>query len=140
MDNWVNPTGVTGALMTHIGNQVALLRAAAELSQDDLAERSGVHRNTINKLERHVAPTIQLDKLEALAKALGVTVDDLIVMDIPTDEETEQSLRAFLATPLGADVSDAEKAALRKHRWTGKPTNKSWFYLLEADRASRGEK
>ena len=51
-------------------------RAAMDLSQQDLADRVGVSRQTINAIEKgDYNPTIQLCK--SICKALGKTLDEL---------------------------------------------------------------
>ncbi len=51
-------------------------RAALDLSQQQLAERVGVSRQTINAIEKgDYNPTIRL--CTAICKALGKTLDDL---------------------------------------------------------------
>ena len=51
-------------------------RAALDLSQQDLAERVGVSRQTINAIEKgDYNPTIQLCK--SICKVLGKTLDEL---------------------------------------------------------------
>ena len=51
-------------------------RAALDLSQQDLADRVGVSRQTINAIEKgDYNPTINLCR--AICKVLGKTLDDL---------------------------------------------------------------
>ncbi|MGN0431977.1 MAG: helix-turn-helix transcriptional regulator [Lachnospiraceae bacterium] len=51
-------------------------RAAMDLSQQELADRVGVSRQTINAIEKgDYNPTIQLCK--SICKALGKTLDEL---------------------------------------------------------------
>lgn len=52
------------------------LRTNAGLSQDDLAELVGVSQPTISRWEDGTM-TPNTDKLRSLAKALGVTIEDL---------------------------------------------------------------
>lgn len=53
-------------------------RAKARLSQAELAERSGVSRPTISRIER-AAGDIGIEVVERIADALGVTVASLFV-------------------------------------------------------------
>jgi transcriptional regulator with XRE-family HTH domain len=59
------------------GKRIRGFRVDAGLTQLELKQASGVHENTIARLERgeHTATTPVLKKL---AKALGVTLDDLV--------------------------------------------------------------
>lgn len=64
--------------MSSIGKTVRRLRRMNSLSQGRLAKKSRVSLNTIVKLEigENTNPTI--DTLQAIAKALGVSVHKLI--------------------------------------------------------------
>lgn len=58
--------------MTYI--MLQKLREEQKLSQEELAEISGVSRTTISLLETNKATTVKLATLQKLAKALGVSV------------------------------------------------------------------
>jgi len=59
-----------------------LLRQASGLSQEQLADRAGLDRNYVGKLEREEnSPTV--DTLESLALALQVDVERLVRRDRP---------------------------------------------------------
>ena len=47
------------------------------LSQRDVAERSGLHRNSIRKIESGITREIAEENANALAAVLGVSVEDL---------------------------------------------------------------
>lgn len=64
-------------VLAHVSDNVRRFRAAANLSQAVLADRSGVSRRTIVKLEAGEA-NISLMGLDHLANALGVTFVDLV--------------------------------------------------------------
>lgn len=55
------------------------LRAAKGWSQNELAERSGVRRVTISRIENDQTSGIEFDTLERLGKALGCDPAFLIV-------------------------------------------------------------
>jgi transcriptional regulator with XRE-family HTH domain len=61
---------------TAFGRRVRELRMAREMSQEELAERSGLHRTYISSLERGQR-NVGLDNVHALAQALGVHPGDL---------------------------------------------------------------
>lgn len=53
------------------------LRSARGWSQERLAERAGVHRNYLGGIERRER-NVGLDNIESIARALGVTVSELL--------------------------------------------------------------
>jgi len=55
-------------------------RAALALSQEELAERAGVHRTYIGMIER-AEKNITLGNIEKIAKALNVPLDKLMKLD-----------------------------------------------------------
>ena len=58
------------------GARIAELRKQLNISQEELAERCGVHRTYIGSIERgEKSPT--LNTLEKFAKGLGVSLVDL---------------------------------------------------------------
>lgn len=67
----------TSDVLAHVGANLRHHRGVAGLSQAALAERSGVSRRTIIKLEAGEA-NISLSGLDRLAEALGVTFVDLV--------------------------------------------------------------
>ena len=70
------PAGYRGSAA--LGRQVAQARAMAGMTQTQLAEKSGLRQETVNRIERGAAnPTMAT--LEALADALGKRLDVSIV-------------------------------------------------------------
>ena len=61
-----------------LSNNVKKLREKKGLSQDRLAKLANVANNTIIKIEQGENKNPTLDTLKKIAKALGVSVDDLI--------------------------------------------------------------
>lgn len=67
----------TAGVLAHVGENVRHYRVAAQLSQVALADRAGISRRTVVKLEAGEA-NISLTGLDHLADALGVTFVDLV--------------------------------------------------------------
>lgn len=65
-----------------LNEKILYYRKAAKLSQEELAERVGVSRQAVSKWELGDA-TPEVDKLLALAKAFGVTTDELLSGEEP---------------------------------------------------------
>ena len=63
------------------GNSVRTLRIERGLSQEELAERAGLHRNYVGGVERGER-NIALENIVKLAKALAITTKELF-NDIP---------------------------------------------------------
>lgn len=67
-------------LMTHrFGAKIRARRAELDLSQDQVAERAGLHRNTVGRIEKRAVTLedIETKELIALAHALEWTVAEL---------------------------------------------------------------
>jgi transcriptional regulator with XRE-family HTH domain len=80
-------------ILLNFGVRVRELRAAAGLSQDDLAERAGLFRTYMSRIETGRAnPTVTV--VTKLAQALNVTVD--VLFELPTQIEIPKtrSIRA----------------------------------------------
>jgi transcriptional regulator with XRE-family HTH domain len=58
------------------GDRVRLLRVAAGLSQEELADRSGLHRTYISSVERGQR-NISLANIHSIADALSIDVREL---------------------------------------------------------------
>ena len=59
---------------TRIGQRVKALRLMADLSQDELAQRAGLQRTHIGRIEGGKY-AVTLEVIQAIAEALGMTVD-----------------------------------------------------------------
>lgn len=67
--------------LIEIGNRIKQLRTEKDMSQDELAKRSGYgSRSTINKIELGINDAPQ-SKIKAIAEALGVSVGTLLCWD-----------------------------------------------------------
>jgi DNA-binding Xre family transcriptional regulator len=75
--------GVRLAVMSPVRVRLKELRAAARMSQAELARRADVRRATVIELEAGTARRVTLTVLERLARALGVPVGELLVSEPP---------------------------------------------------------
>ena len=75
--------------MTTMRTRIKELRARYDLTQEDLAKKVGVRRETILFIEKgHYNPSLKL--AHDIAKALQTTIDDLFIFDdneVSTSEE-----------------------------------------------------
>jgi len=65
--------------MLNISKNLRKMREAKGLSQEKLARMADVANNTIIKIEAGKNQNPTLDTLKKIAKALGVSIDDLTV-------------------------------------------------------------
>ena len=68
-----------------LGERIRWYRSRRGLSQEALAEQVGVSRQAVSKWETDAAAP-ELEKLVALARAFGVTTDQLLSEEIPEKE------------------------------------------------------
>lgn len=90
-----------------LGQKISFLRNNAKMSQEELANRLEVSRQSVSKWESGQA-TPEVCKVVLLAKEFGVTTDDLLREDIPLEpayieplfrpEESEQYNRKYFGT------------------------------------------
>ncbi|MCF7989015.1 MAG: helix-turn-helix domain-containing protein [Thiohalocapsa sp.] len=66
-----------GATQATIARRVRALRKARGLSQTELGVRAGISQSYVGKLEQDGGCNMTLETLEAVARALGVTVLEL---------------------------------------------------------------
>lgn len=64
--------------MPILGENIKKIRQKRGISQDRLSKLADVSTNTIAKLETDPEPNPTLETLQAIAKALDVSVDNLI--------------------------------------------------------------
>lgn len=67
----------TASLVQRFGDVVRQQREASGISQEDLADRAGLHRTYISLIERGLR-TSSITTVQRLAEALGVSMTDLI--------------------------------------------------------------
>jgi transcriptional regulator with XRE-family HTH domain len=76
---------VTDDFLAALGTRVRLLRVARNLTQQDLADASGIHRTAIGSIE-HGTVNFGVDSLPRLANALDTTAAALIPPSANTRE------------------------------------------------------
>ena len=71
-----------------LSEKILYYRKKAGLSQEELAGRVGVSRQAVSKWELGDAAP-EVDKLRALAREFGVTVDELLSEEVPREPEQD---------------------------------------------------
>lgn len=61
-----------------IGKNIKTLRNRLDLSQEEFAQKSGVKYTTLTKIESSVIKKPSVMVMDQIAKALGVSIEDLI--------------------------------------------------------------
>jgi len=64
--------------MSTIAQNIKRLRAKQGLTQDDLAKKANIKYSTLTKLEGGVVTKPSVQTVAKIAKALGVSMEDLI--------------------------------------------------------------
>jgi transcriptional regulator with XRE-family HTH domain len=64
--------------MSTIGKNIKRLRKEKGLSQDKLSKLADLSLNTVVKIELDDSPNPTIETIQRIAKALGVSVDDLL--------------------------------------------------------------
>ena len=60
-----------------VGQKIAILRTAMQISQEQLAEKLGVSRQSVSKWEQGISDP-STSNLFALAKLFGVSVEEIL--------------------------------------------------------------
>ena len=108
----VDQNGGVEEANVNVARQIRLLRKRRNLTQRELAEASGLSRNTLSLLERgQTSPTVST--LKRLAVALGVdinaffnTVDDVSIVYTKADQRLNLQLSLGLLADLGVGMHD----------------------------------
>ncbi|MBI2643896.1 MAG: helix-turn-helix transcriptional regulator [Candidatus Wildermuthbacteria bacterium] len=64
--------------MSTIGKNIKKFRQEKELSQDKLSKLADLSLNTVVKIELDESPNPTIETIQKIAKALDVSVDDLL--------------------------------------------------------------
>jgi transcriptional regulator with XRE-family HTH domain len=107
-------------------------RARARLSQQAFAERAGISRPTVSRIERGIGDDVGLDVLERIAGALDVSVADLFVLASSGRVDDAELARRAAATDEFVDADDLfaaideaagrESPAIERYSRAGRPT------------------
>lgn len=93
-----------------IGQRVKALRLLADLSQDELAQRAGLQRTHIGRIEGGKY-AVNIETLQAIAEALGMTVDiiDPALQDLAPLKRLTPPMVGSLGTALNSKVTEVFK-------------------------------
>ena len=74
--------------VSKLGKRIKLFRERAGLSQHGLAERAGMSRSAIAGVETGDRPSLSLENVIRISRALGVSIDYLVNSWDLEDEQT----------------------------------------------------
>jgi transcriptional regulator with XRE-family HTH domain len=83
------------------------LRKSSRLTMDELARAAGISKSYVWQLENHEVPHLSAKVLMDLAKALGVTLQDLLG-EPPPVQASPEDLR-FFRKYIGMDPADKDR-------------------------------
>lgn len=94
-----------------LGELISFYRRRAGLTIDELAEKSGVPKSTINKIIGGVTKAPTLENVKSIARALGVKLadfdDDPEIPDMFSPSELEQIKKYRSLDPYGKEAVDS---------------------------------
>ncbi|MCS3768352.1 transcriptional regulator with XRE-family HTH domain [Aeromonas hydrophila] len=92
--------------MTHIGDNIKRIRKHAGLSQQELAERCGISKSQLSRLESGEQKNPLIQTIIPIATALGASLDEIVY------GETAETM-TYLSKAM-EELPEADKAAIRK--------------------------
>lgn len=128
---------MTNGRANRLGRYVRARRDELGLTQEGLAERSGLSANYLARLERGEMRNPRRATLEALAEALEVDVADLV--SPPAPPEPGSALERFLASELAQNVTPDEIEKLQRivHVLGPEPTAGTYLRILDLIRTTK---
>jgi transcriptional regulator with XRE-family HTH domain len=94
------------------GERLRQFREARDWTQEDLAERSGVNRAVISRVERGEKRRILSDHLLMLARALRIRPEQLVEHPPPLPEDEQAAPEVSVMLKLIRDMTDSERAEI----------------------------
>lgn len=91
------------ALKIEFGKKIKELRESMFMSQEVFAERIGIHRNTLARIESG-ENFVSLETLEAMKEALGVEYKDLFTFDVKVKKDPLKAFKQKLSELSEADL------------------------------------
>lgn len=126
-------------VLTHVGVNVRRLRSAAGLSQQELADASGVSRRTVINLEAGQA-NVSLSALDTIAEALDTTFVSLVIAPSASREKIDELMwrgsdPSSQATLLGSAPAHVEGQLWRwslgpADRYDAEPDPDGWHEMI----------
>lgn len=109
MQHWVLKCAhkdTKGRIMQHISDNIKRIRNEAGLSQQELADRAGISKSQIWRLEKGEQKNPTLETLIPISKALGVSLDEIVF--------GEESKNATYLSKAIEELEPEDRKAIRK--------------------------
>ena len=65
----------------HLGQRIQAARQAANMTQQELCQDTGLSFSTLAKIERNAIKAPSIFTVQSIASALGITLDELMRLD-----------------------------------------------------------
>lgn len=127
--------------MANVGPKILALRAERDLSLSKLAERAGISKSLLHRIENREDANPELETLRRISKALGITVGELLgnevvknVRQLPSDRpEWLVKLTTRLRSEGKEPDEDLLEAlyVLQNRKGQGKASEEDWHYLYQ---------
>jgi transcriptional regulator with XRE-family HTH domain len=127
--------------MKNIGPRILFLRVERNLSLSRLAEESGISKSLLHRIENQDSANPELETLRKIARALKVTVGDLLESDVVKNarqlpdempqwlERLTEQLRAAGKQP-DQDFLEA-LYVIQNRKGQAKTSDEDWMYLYQ---------
>ncbi len=127
--------------MTNVGSRIVALRSEKGWSLSKLAEESGISKSLLHRIENQDTSNPELGTLRKIAKALGITVGELLGNEVVQNvRQLPQKHPAWLANLIatlkkGGREPDEDLLealyVLQNRKGQTKTTEEDWLYLYQ---------
>jgi transcriptional regulator with XRE-family HTH domain len=107
--------GMSKAQLKALGTLIARERGKRKLTQRDLAREAGMSHPTIFNLERGNFNRPDPEKLQRIARALDLDVEDLFALAGYTPSDGLPNFGPYLRTKLGKELSASDRKKLERY-------------------------
>ncbi len=123
-----------------LGQYIQFLRQKAGLTQDELSDRAGLAYSTLAKIERGAIRNPSVFTVAAIARVLGITVEQMLEGGVPKGNKHATRIKFFYCDVNGVLVRFFQKAFVdlaRDHHLSVEKVETSFWHYNDA--ANRGE-
>lgn len=123
-----------------LGSHIQKLRRRAGLTQDELSHKAGLAYSTLAKIERGAIKNPSVFTIAALARALFVSLDELMAMQVVPKTGSSKNKIKFVYCDINGVLVDYHKIFVRVAEQNNMPVDKiESIFMRFNDPADRGE-